>query len=291
MEFFMEIKQLQEMYKLSKEEHEKIYQQIKGNIINLQSSQNSVCNLIIGQSGAGKTTYSHMLHEKDSSLVEIDEDYICSLHPSYSLLLHHYPRDYYFILANDFVKWRERLIQDLIHNKYYFNFETSMKEPSNIFQTINSLQSHDYQFHINILAISYMESRLRILERFFSRFSLTGTGRIIDSFYQKKSIENIKAGIDSFSYPELLSLKFLDYQFAPYYVNPNDNNLAIYESIVNESNIYLKNNFHERLDQILQMYFMYREKIEPNLGKRLDEQIKEVLDYFNYPIDINKRIR
>lgn len=287
----MEIKQLQEKYKLPDVEHKKIYQQIKENIINLQSSQNSVCNLIIGQSGAGKTTYSHMLHEKDPSLVEIDEDYICSFHPSSSFLFHNYPRDYYFILANDFVLWRERLIQDLIHNKYYFNFETSMKEPNNIFQTINSLQSHDYQFHINILAISYMESRLRILERFFSRFSLTGTGRIIDSFYQKKSIQNIKAGINSFSYPELLSLKFLDYQFAPHYVHPNDNNLAIYESIINESNIYLKNNFHERLDRILQMYFMYREKIEPNLGKRLDEQIKEVLDYFNYPIDIKKRIR
>lgn len=288
----MDIRELQREFKLSELKHNEIYQAIKDEIIGVKSVINHKCNLIIGQSGAGKSTYSNILQLQDSSLIVINGDQIRSFHPSSSLLMSQYPKDYCYIILDDWLLWRNRLIQDILQKGYYFNFETTMNEPKVYHRFISNLQANNYQFNISVLAISYMESKLRMLERFFSSFSLSGTGRLIDSCYQKKSVENIKNHITCFDYPELLNLEFLDYHFKQYLINPGAiENTTIYENIITMSSDFLNNNFKERVNKILEFYQLYRNELDSRILAILNQQLAEVCQYFAIPLDSLKRIK
>lgn len=285
----MELKDLQKIYRLSPQEHEQIYSQIKETVIGSRYPSKRLCNLIIGQSGSGKSNYSYELQKKDPSIIVMNGDHIRSFHPSITPIMEQYPRDICYIILDDWISWWNQLIRDLIQEGYYFNFETGLKQPVFFQNFIKDLQLNKYQFHIYVIALSYMESRVRILERFFSMCSSIGTGRLIESVHQQASFQNIANSINTFTYPELLSLTFLDYRFFPHPVLPGAaQNQMIFESIRNESMLFLKEHFRERLDNIRQLYNMYRDNLEKNLGERLDEQITELFEYFDYPLQKKK---
>jgi hypothetical protein len=201
-----------------------------------------------------------------------------------------YPKDYCYVILEDWISWRNRLIEDIIKNGYYFNFETSMKEQSIYHRFVKNLQQNNYQFSIMVLATSYIESRLRILERFFSSVAQQETGRLIDALYQQKAIQNIQDNINNFNYPELLSLTFLDSQLTPYVVTPGaKENQKIFDLIYNKSIQETENHLKERLERLLNYYYLYKDNLETNLKNRLDQQLQEILDYFGNPPEIKTR--
>ena len=278
----MNIKYLQQKYKLSQEEHDNLYKEIKKKIIGNRQPGRKICNIIIGQNGSGKSTYSKILQDEDDSLVIINGDYIRSFHPYVNELMSLYPKDYCYILLDDWNMWKDRLYQDIISEGYSVNFETTFYDPTKTISLIDLLKSNGYTFNFYIIALDYIESRLRVLERFFNSFGQTGTGRIIDADYQNKAFNNITNFIGNF---DLLGVEFitiLDYNFIPYNIwcGSGQSKLILnlirkmYKPMINE-------NFIIRFENLKSLYQMYENLLEDNIKQRCSEQMKELDEYLS----------
>ena len=169
-------------YKLSKEEHMKLYGKIKRIwTMNRTPVDNPVAVIVGGQTGAGKTgliSYSKKMFD-DGNVVVINSDEIKPFHPKSEEIAREYPGEYTWITAQESEDWTSRLFGEVRNEGYNVIFEVPMKNNRIADDAIVDLLSKGYTVIVRGLAVCDLESRLSILERYEAQVAKRGWGRLV----------------------------------------------------------------------------------------------------------------
>lgn len=178
----MEESEILKKYKLSKKEHEKYYTNIKKAYIRGKKTvKNPIAVIIGGQTGAGKCgliNYSKKIF-KDSNVIIINGDEIRLFHPKSKEIARLYPDLYTKITCQDSNLWTKKLFKELRKKRFNIIFEGTMKNNIIATESITELQQLGYIVIVRGLAVSDLESRISILERYEEQVNQNGWGRLV----------------------------------------------------------------------------------------------------------------
>lgn len=178
-----EQKDLLARYKLSQEEHDKIYETIKDEwTFEKSPSEEKIAVIIGGQTGAGKSgiiQYSTKMF-KDGNVVIINSDEIKPFHPKSEEIARLYPELYTQITDQESNTWTSRLFEELRQEGYNIIFEGTMKNNRVADESITQLRDElGYTVVVRGLCVCDLESRISILERYEGQVKEKGYGRMV----------------------------------------------------------------------------------------------------------------
>lgn len=172
---------MDDSYKLSKEEHELIYQQIlKSEFGSSTSNENPSIVILGGQPGCGKSGIIQLSKNdfSDGNVVIINGDDFRGLHPKSLEIFKSHEQRYAELTDPDVREWTSRLFQEAIASKRNIIFEGTMRNDGPICKTIQQLMQEGYKVHIRVMAVSEKESILGIHQRFEVQKAHEGFGRM-----------------------------------------------------------------------------------------------------------------
>ena len=189
-----------EKYKLSSEEHQKIYIQIEEAVFrNVGRAENPVAIIVGGQSGSGKgalISYSRKQVEKTgTNIIIISTDEYKPFHPSAIELAKLYPINYVEIIEQDAGPWTGQVLKKAIDEKYNFIFEGTLKN-DRILDRIRELKENGFRVIVRALAVPKMESLLSVHERYQNQMERIGFGRLISVKQHNEAYEGVPETID-----------------------------------------------------------------------------------------------
>ena len=178
-----ETRDLLAKYKLSQEEHDRIYETIKRVWTFAKYPTNDKIAVIIGgQTGAGKSgiiSYSMKMFE-DGNVVVINSDEIKPFHPKAEEIARLYPELYTQITDQESNTWTSRLFEELRQEGYNIIFEGTMKNNRVADESITQLRDElGYTVVVRGLCVCDLESRMSILERYEEQVLRKGWGRMV----------------------------------------------------------------------------------------------------------------
>ena len=159
---------MNELYKLSATEHEKILKKIMDE--EFKSAKRFDCPkafIIGGQPGSGKSTFINKLinsGEAEQSIV-IDVDKYRLYHPKINEIYSKYPDDVASITNQDARYWTQHIFATAIENRNNIIFEGIMRS-NQICHTIKRMYDQGYEVNIYIMATNFYESKLDVYSRF-----------------------------------------------------------------------------------------------------------------------------
>lgn len=169
-------------YKLTEEEHDRLYKMIKQIWTEDKFPVDSPIAIIIGgQTGAGKSgiiAYSKKMFF-DDNVVVINSDEIKPFHPNSSEIAQKHPQLYTKITDQESNTWTSQLFEDTRNSGYNIIFEGTMKNNRIADDAIENLKKLGYTVIVRGLAVCDLESRLSILERYEAQVSKKGWGRLV----------------------------------------------------------------------------------------------------------------
>ena len=186
-------------YKLSEEEHDKLYDIIKRIWTdNKFPVDNPVAVIIGGQTGAGKSgiiSYSEKMFI-DGNVVTINSDEIKPFHPQSPEIARDYPELYTIITDQESNTWTSRLFEETRNEKYNIIFEGTMKNNRVADDAIMDLLERGYTVVVRGLAVCDLESRLSILERYEAQVANKGWGRLVVTEHHNQTYNGMPNTID-----------------------------------------------------------------------------------------------
>ena len=159
---------MEEIYKLSHEEHEEILQKIMKNVFKeAKSQENPKIFIMGGQPGAGKSTFINQLinSEDGKDCLIINADEYRAYHPKIKEIYTKHPEEMATITDLDVRDWTQRIFALAIQNRNNIIFEGTMRTPQ-ICETIKDLHSKGYEVNIHVMAVNFYESKLSTYSRY-----------------------------------------------------------------------------------------------------------------------------
>ena len=159
---------MEEIYKLSHEEHEEILQKIMKNVFKeAKSQENPKIFIMGGQPGAGKSTFINQLinSEEGKNCIIINADEYRAYHPKIKEIYTKHPEEMATVTDLDVRDWTQRIFALAIQNRNNIIFEGTMRTPQ-ICETIKDLHSKGYEVNIHVMAVNFYESKLSTYSRY-----------------------------------------------------------------------------------------------------------------------------
>ncbi|MBQ8751203.1 MAG: zeta toxin family protein [Alphaproteobacteria bacterium] len=159
---------MEEIYKLSHEEHEEILKEIMKNVFKGAKPQEKPKIFIMGgQPGAGKSTFINQLinSEEGKDCLIINADEYRAYHPKIKEIYTKHPEEMATITDLDVRDWTQRIFALAIQNRNNIIFEGTMRTPQ-ICETIKDLHSKGYEVNVHVMAVNFYESKLSTYSRY-----------------------------------------------------------------------------------------------------------------------------
>ena len=189
-----------EKYKLSSEEHQKIYIQIEEAVFNgVGKAEHPVAIIAGGQSGSGKgalISYSKkQVEQTGTNIIIISTDEYKPFHPSAIELAKMHPINYVEIIEQDAGPWTGQVLKKAINEKYNFIFEGTLKN-DRILDRIKELKENGFRVIVRVLAVPRLESLLSVHERYQNQMEKIGFGRLISVAQHNEEYEGVPQTVD-----------------------------------------------------------------------------------------------
>ena len=159
---------MEEIYKLSHEEHEEILKEIMKKVFKGAKPQEKPKIFIMGgQPGAGKSTFIDQIinSEEGKDCLIINADEYRAYHPKIKEIYTKHPEEMATITDLDVRDWTQRIFALAIQNRNNIIFEGTMRTPQ-ICETIKDLHSKGYEVNIHVMAVNFYESKLSTYSRY-----------------------------------------------------------------------------------------------------------------------------
>ena len=200
------IEKLFEQYKLSDQQHYKIYEIIKKYYLgNARTSEHPIAIIVGAQPGSGKGSligYAKNYFKDIEDMLIISTDDYKPFHPKASEIAMKYPTEYSAIVEADSSKWTSKILQEAIKNRYSFIFEATLKN-ERILNRIKELKENGFEVIVKGMAVSYLESLMSAFERYEKQVESRSWGRFFDPINYNYIYENIPNTIESIEKSEL----------------------------------------------------------------------------------------
>ena len=193
-------KNIVKQYKLTKEEHEQIYEKIKTLTfykktpleVDKTLKQSPTLSIIVGQPGCGKSSIiqNEITKYPNENVVVINSDDIKLNHPNYLEIGKKYLNEYSRITGLDGDKWTEDLFNYALDNYYNTIFEIPLRN-DRIKNTILKAKEKGFKVKIVALSVSDLKSRIGIYDRYIKSKKHQGFGRFVGKQQHDETYNNM----------------------------------------------------------------------------------------------------
>lgn len=191
---------IKDKYKLSEEEHNKIYKEIEKEVfVNSTPQDEPIAIIVGGQPGCGKggvIAYTkNQVEANGKCIILITTDEYKPYHPNAIEIARKYPTEYVEILEQDAGPWTGSIMKKAIDDKHNFIFEGTLKN-DRILDRIQELKQNGFNVTVRVLAVPRLESLLTVHERYEKQMEVLTYGRLISIEHHNKAYDGIPAVVD-----------------------------------------------------------------------------------------------
>ena len=191
---------LKDKYKLSEEEHNKIYKEIEKEVfVNSTPQDEPIAIIVGGQPGCGKggvIAYTkNQVEANGKCIILITTDEYKPYHPNAIEIARKYPTEYVEIVEQDAGPWTGSIMKKAIDDKHNFIFEGTLKN-DRILDRIQELKQNGFNVTVRVLAVPRLESLLTVHERYEKQMEVLTYGRLISIEHHNKAYDGIPAVVD-----------------------------------------------------------------------------------------------
>ncbi|GGD67800.1 hypothetical protein GCM10011514_34870 [Emticicia aquatilis] len=170
------------LIEITDEKSEEIFNDILFDFTFAKTTQTKPLGIILGgQPGAGKSyLVKEVEDEFQKDFIFISTDDLRLYHPAYAALQQN-PETFQNAanLVNPYASaWTERLIKHCIENKFNLIIDSTLGGNINaVYQTVDMLRENDFSFHLRLMAVPALISKLSIFLRYESQLKEKGFAR------------------------------------------------------------------------------------------------------------------
>jgi len=191
---------IKDKYKLSEEEHNKIYKEIEKEVfVNSTPQDEPIAIIVGGQPGCGKggvIAYTkNQVEANGKCIILITTDEYKPYHPNAIEIARKYPTEYVEIVEQDAGPWTGSIMKKAIDDKHNFIFEGTLKN-DRILDRIQELKQNGFNVTVRALAVPRLESLLTVHERYEKQMEVLTYGRLISIEHHNKAYDGIPAVVD-----------------------------------------------------------------------------------------------
>lgn len=191
---------IKDKYKLSEEEHNKIYKEIEKEVfVNSTPQDEPIAVIVGGQPGCGKggvIAYTkNQVEANGKCIILITTDEYKPYHPNAIEIARNYPTEYVEIVEQDAGPWTGSIMKKAIDDKHNFIFEGTLKN-DRILDRIQELKQNGFNVTVRALAVPRLESLLTVHERYEKQMEVLTYGRLISIEHHNKAYDGIPAVVD-----------------------------------------------------------------------------------------------
>lgn len=191
---------IKDKYKLSEEEHNKIYKEIEKEVfVNSTPQDEQIAIIVGGQPGCGKggvIAYTkNQVEANGKCIILITTDEYKPYHPNAIEIARNYPTEYVEIVEQDAGPWTGSIMKKAIDDKHNFIFEGTLKN-DRILDRIQELKQNGFNVTVRVLAVPRLESLLTVHERYEKQMEVLTYGRLISIEHHNKAYDGIPAVVD-----------------------------------------------------------------------------------------------
>ena len=191
---------IKDKYKLSEEEHNKIYKEIEKEVfVNSTPQDEPIAIIVGGQPGCGKggvIAYTkNQVEANGKCIILITTDEYKPYHPNAIEIARNYPTEYVEIVEQDAGPWTGSIMKKAIDDKHNFIFEGTLKN-DRILDRIQELKQNGFNVTVRALAVPRLESLLTVHERYEKQMEVLTYGRLISIEHHNKAYDGIPAVVD-----------------------------------------------------------------------------------------------
>ena len=191
---------IKDKYKLSEEEHNKIYKEIEKEVfVNSTPQEEPIAIIVGGQPGCGKggvIAYTkNQVEANGKCIILITTDEYKPYHPNAIEIARKYPTEYVEIVEQDAGPWTGSIMKKAIDDKHNFIFEGTLKN-DRILDRIQELKQNGFNVTVRVLAVPRLESLLTVHERYEKQMEVLTYGRLISIEHHNKAYDGIPAVVD-----------------------------------------------------------------------------------------------
>lgn len=191
---------IKDKYKLSEEEHNKIYKEIEKEVfVNSTPQDEPIAIIVGGQPGCGKggvIAYTkNQVEANGKCIILITTDEYKPYHPNAIEIARNYPTEYVEIVEQDAGPWTGSIMKKAIDDKHNFIFEGTLKNDI-ILDRIQELKQNGFNVTVRVLAVPRLESLLTVHERYEKQMEVLTYGRLISIEHHNKAYDGIPAVVD-----------------------------------------------------------------------------------------------
>lgn len=191
---------IKDKYKLSEEEHNKIYKEIEKEVfVNSTPQDEPIAIIVGGQPGCGKggvIAYTkNQVESNGKCIILITTDEYKPYHPNAIEIARNYPTEYVEIVEQDAGPWTGSIMKKAIDDKHNFIFEGTLKN-DRILDRIQELKQNGFNVTVRALAVPRLESLLTVHERYEKQMEVLTYGRLISIEHHNKAYDGIPAVVD-----------------------------------------------------------------------------------------------
>lgn len=191
---------IKDKYKLSEEEHNKIYKEIEKEVfVNSTPQDEPIAIIVGGQPGCGKggvIAYTkNQVEANGKCIILITTDEYKPYHPNAIEIARKYPTEYVEIVEQDAGPWIGSIMKKAIDDKHNFIFEGTLKN-DRILDRIQELKQNGFNVTVRVLAVPRLESLLTVHERYEKQMEVLTYGRLISIEHHNKAYDGIPAVVD-----------------------------------------------------------------------------------------------
>lgn len=186
-------------YKLSKEEHARIFEVIKALWTkDKHPVERPIAIIVGGQTGAGKTGligYSKAMF-KDGNVIVINSDEFAAFHPKIDEFAPKYPEYFTNIQGQETATWTSDLFKFARENHYNLIFEGTMWNTRVADDAIADLISLGYSVIVRGMSVGNLESKLSVVDRYINEIKVKGYGRLVEVPHHDRTYDGMPNTID-----------------------------------------------------------------------------------------------